>query len=311
MNQTVSHRRVGELREIEFLELLETGIGLRIGPFAGHIRARCNDLVEALYRLYSDYAIVGNDNVFSFHAALEQRRTFPFLHRKMVRFSVDGRAPHEDLPAYQALPVLEWGLNLVIALRSHSHLMLHAGALALGDSGMLLPAAPGQGKSTLCAGMALREWRLLSDEFGLVRPNSNSLIPIPRPVALKNESIDVVRAFDQAAEFGPLIPGTRKGDVAHLRPPGDCVLKSDETAPVRWIVFPRWQAGSECVLTEIPRAEGFMLLASNAFNYEVLGEAGFRTVSAIVGSARCFRFTYSCLDTAVAALTDFARRNDS
>ena len=49
-----------------------------------------------------------------------------------MRFIVDGRVPHEDLPAAQALAVFEWGLNLVIALRSHRFLMLHAAVLERG-----------------------------------------------------------------------------------------------------------------------------------------------------------------------------------
>ena len=64
---------------------------------------------------------------------------------------------------------------------------------------MLLPAAPGSGKTTLCAGLSLRGWRLLSDEFGLIRPGTTDLVPVPRPMALKNESIDVIRQFDREA----------------------------------------------------------------------------------------------------------------
>ena len=135
------------------------------------------------------------------------------MHRRCVRFLVDGRAPHEDLPARQALAVLEWGLNLVIALRMHCYLMLHSAVLERAGRGLLLPAAPGFGKSTLCAALANRGWRLLSDEFGLIRSGTTDLLPLPRPIALKNESIDVIRAFAPDAYIGPSIPNTRKGTV--------------------------------------------------------------------------------------------------
>lgn len=201
-------------------------------------------------------------------------------------------------------------MNLVIALRSHCYLMLHSAVVALDDKAMILPAAPGDGKTTLCAGMALRGWRLLSDEFGLLRPRTTDLVPVPRPMALKNESIEVIRAFDADACIGPTTRGTRKGDVAHLRPPDDSVASASRPARASWIVFPRWVPGADCVITELPKAEAIMLLASHAFNYEVLGEAGFDSIVGLVSQSRCLEFEYSDLDLAVEALTDFASRVD-
>jgi hypothetical protein len=44
------------------------------------------------------------------------------------------------------------------------------------------------------------------------------------------------------------------------------------------------------------KAEAFMFLAANAFNYEMLGEMGFATVRALVSSADCYRLVYSDLN---------------
>jgi hypothetical protein len=52
-----------------------------------------------------------------------------------------------------------------------------------------------------------------------------------------------------------------------------------------------------------------MRLATNAFNYEVLGIAGFATVRQVVNASRCFRFSYSNLDEAVARLTTLADKD--
>ncbi len=303
--------RVRDLTATEFGTRLKSGLGIAVGPFAGHIRAEPESLVEPLHRLYADYPLLPDDSVFSFHARLDRARAFPRVYRQMLRFSVDGQEPHELMPAEHALPVLEWGINLVIAMRSHAFLMLHAAVVEIDGLGMLLPAAPGFGKSTLCAGLSLRGWRLLSDEFGLLRPGTTDLIPVPRPTALKNESIDVIRRFDAEAVIGPATPNTRKGTVAHLRPPGDSVALADQPAAARWIVFPRWEPGERSRLTPISGAEAFMLLATNAFNYELLGEEGFDTVADVVGASRCFRFVYSDLDDAVEQLTLMARDADA
>jgi HprK-related kinase A len=129
-------------------------------------------------------------------------------------------------------------------------------------------------------------------------------------MALKNESIEVIRSFAPDAYLGPEIEKTKKGTVAHLRPAADALRRSAETAPVKWIVFPRWRPGVPSRLSELPKAEAFMFLATNAFNYELIGEPAFHTVADLVDNARCFRFEYSDLANAVAALTDFVRRND-
>ncbi len=302
--------RVRDLSIDEFGERLRSGLGMAIGPFAAHIRAEPESLVEPLHLLYADYPVLPRESVFSFHARLDCERAFPRVNRRLVRFSVDGQVPHELMPAEQALPVLEWGVNLVIAMRSHAFLMLHAAVVEFDGGAMLLPAAPGFGKSTLCAGMSLRGWRLLSDEFGLLRPRTTDLIPVPRPVALKDDSIDVISDFANDSVIGPATPNTRKGTVAHLRPSGTSIAQADQAAAARWIVFPRWQPGETSRLTPISGAEAFMMLATNAFNYELLGEAGFDTVAEVVRTSRCFRFVYSDLDEAVECLTAMASGDD-
>lgn len=131
-------------------------------------------------------------------------------------------------------------------------------------------------------------------------------MPVPRPMPLKNESIAVIRAFLPESEIGPEIVGTRKGTVAHVRVPTASVARAAEEAPAAWLVFPRWIAGAQLALTELPKAEGFMRLATNAFNYDVHGEPGFQALRALVDRSRCFRLEYSQLDEAVAALRDLA-----
>lgn len=299
--------RVGDLPVDDFASRLSRGgVAVRIGPFDLRVCAQARGLVQPLHSLYRDYPLLEGERVL--HGHVEVRDVLRLLPkpRRVVRFTVDGRAPHEDMPAGQALPVLEWGINLVIALRFHCYLMLHAAVLEREGRALLLPAWPGHGKTTLCAALAHRGWRLFSDEFGLVRPGTRELVPVPRPMPLKNDSIEVIRRFAPDACFGPTIPGTRKGTIAHVRPPPASVARAQETAPAAWIVFPRWEAGAALALEEIPRSEGFMQLATNAFNYEMLGEAGFDTARGLVEATRCYRLVYSDLDEAVAELDALA-----
>ncbi len=304
-------QRVSDLGPAEFsTQLASEGVGVSIGPVDTHLLVKARSIVPVLYDLYSDYPLKSPRGLFSLHARLDEQTSISRPWQRLVRFRVDGRAPHEDMPADQALPVLEWGINLVIALRMHSYLMLHAAVVEKHGHALLLPAAPGAGKSTLCTALACQGWRLLSDEFGLVRPGSGAFEPIPRPIALKNESIDVIKSFSPSAYVGPTILNTRKGDVAHVKPPGDSVLRQFEKADAKGIVFPRWEKGAPLTVNEIPKAEAFMMLAMNAFNYELLGEAGFMTVSKLISECACYQLVYSDLREAIEFMDGLVPSND-
>lgn len=299
----VTARVIGDLDGATFASRVANGgIGLRVGPFAFRVGAACAGIATPLQALYADYPLLPDIGVFHAHVRVRDVLRWLPRPRRVVRFEVDGRAPHEDMPAGQGLPVLEWGLNLVLALRYHCFLMFHAGAVERGGAGLLLPAQPGRGKTTLCAALAHRGFRLLSDEFGLVTPGTADLLPVPRPMPLKNESIAVVRAFAPEAELGPVVHGTRKGTLAHVRVPGASVARMHEAAPVRLVVFPRWEEGAPLSLDPVARADAFMALASNAFNYEMLGESAFETVGRLVEQAACFELRYSDLTEAVDAM---------
>lgn len=301
---------VAALSARAFAERLRHGLGLRIGPFDFHLTIRAREVAVPLHALYRDYPLLGDDRVYHAHVSLDDVPARWFGGQRRVRFRVDGRAPQDDLPAAQALAALEWGLNLVIAMRFHGFLMLHAAVLERDGLALVMPAMPGHGKTTLCAALAHRDWRLLSDEFGIVRPGSIDFVPLPRPMPLKNESIDVMRAFAPRATFGPRIDGTHKGTVTHVRAPSRAVERAGETARAAWIVFPRWTRGTPLSIQPVAADEAFFLLATNAFNYELIGEPAFDTVKAIVADSRHVRLQYSALDDAVAALDELCETVD-
>jgi len=303
--------RVGALSSAEWSERLAAGrVGVRMGPFDVRLHVAVPSIHAPLQALYADHPMLDGPRVYSCHADLRHTRRLGRPARRNVRFTVDGIAPHEDMPGAQALAVLEWGVNLAIAMRFHGFLMLHAAVLERRGRALLLPAAPGFGKSTLCAALAHRNWRLFSDEFGLLVPGTGSLLPVPRPISLKNQSIEVFRSFAPQAHLGPVIPNTRKGTVAHVKPPAESVAQSELAAPAAWVVFPRWVAGVPLGLEEIGRSEAFMQIATNAFNYEVLGSAAYEAVREVAAASRCFRLVYSDLQEAVEALTALADEDD-
>ncbi len=195
--------------------------------------------------------------------------------------------------------MLEWGMNWCISSNAHSYLMIHAAVLEKNGHAAILAAPPGSGKSTLCAALMLRGWRLLSDELTLVRLSDGQIEPVPRPVSLKNDSIDVIRKFDPAAVFSPLVRDTVKGTVAHLKPTSESVQRAQETARAAWIVFPRYVKDSPTLAEPVTLGRGMMRAADNSFNYGLLGQQGFHAMAELISHCKCIDFRYSELDEAV------------
>ncbi|MBF0165112.1 MAG: HprK-related kinase A [Magnetococcales bacterium] len=284
------------------------GLIWRVGPFLVRLRSRSASFLSLFQTLYADHGLCEPDcgEVVEFHIELRQDRFLRRWWHPRVYFDLDGPTELLPFPLDHAFPLFEWGFNFGIASRANRYLMLHAGVVARGDRALILPALPGSGKSTLSAALVARGWRLLSDEFGLVEPERGNLQPLPRPIALKNESIEVMRAFAPHAVIGPVFPKTRKGSVAHMKPPAESVRDGERLACPAWVVTPKFRRGAGLSLDPMGADHGFMRLAGHSFNYEMMGERGFRLVTAMTRRCRFFELTFGDLEEAVACLDRLA-----
>jgi HprK-related kinase A len=208
----------------------------------------------------------------------------------------------EPFPRDTPLPLLEWGINYALASRMYCDLLLHAGVVERGGAAIVMPAMPGSGKSTLTAALSLSGFRLLSDEFGVVRLSDSALLPMLRPVALKNASIDVIGTAFPAAVIGPRFPKTHKGTVAHLAPQASHVEARHVAAQPRLIIFPRFDAAIDVDLEPIGQGRAFARLAVNSFNYDALGPDAFDALGQVVQQSSCWVLHYGNLAGAIAAI---------
>ena len=295
--------RFGEAGTGELVSAAQNeGLRFQAGPFVILLRSEAAGLVEVFQQLYRDFQWLAAEGVSDFHVSLLRARGVRRIWRPQVRFRLDRDEPFEPFPLDHAFPLFEWGLNYGIATRAHRYCQLHSAVVEKEGRALVLPAMPGSGKSTLCAALMQRGWRLLSDEFGIVQPESGQLLPMPRAIPLKNRSIEVIRRFAPDARLGPRFPKTRKGDVAHLAPTTESVLRQQEPARPAWIVFPRYEEGAGNRLQPVARSEAFVRLSNNAFNYRLTGETGFRTLTAMVRQCECLEYRYSDLEQAVATM---------
>jgi HprK-related kinase A len=260
-------------------------------------------LAHQVQRVYRNFPHLTHGSWADLHLDLNFAHGWRRFIRPQIHLVCDGQRPFEPFPASTGLPLFEWGANWLIGRRMNQVLLLHAGVVERDGLALVMPATPGSGKSTLTCALSLRGWRLLSDEFGAYSPAAHGFLPVLKPAALKNESIEVIRRFEPEVVLGPEFPETRKGTVAHLPPSRDAVARVHEKALPGAIVLPRWEKGSATRWESVPQSEAFAALAFNAFNYNLMGELGFRSAVSIVRQCPAWRLTYSDLDDALATLS--------
>lgn len=291
--------RLGALSQAELGRQLRQGVlTLSMAPFTVRIRSDVPQITAQIARMYGDFLLAEPTGFCDFQVEVMRSRGWRRWIKPLAEFSFDGARSFVPLPAQQCFTMLEWGLNWCVAAHAHQYLLIHAAVLEMNGRAVLLPAPPGSGKSTLCAGLVHRGWRLISDELALLDMDSGLVRGMARPVNLKNQSIEVIRAFEPTAELTDAVPNTNKGTVALMRPPGWAVERVLEPARPTWIVLPRYSPGAAARFTPIEKSLTFMTVAEQSFNYDIHGERGFHALGRVVDQCRTLEFEYSALEDA-------------
>lgn len=264
-------------------------------------------MANHLQNLYGAYELLDRDDFFDFHARLESPSRLRHYFRPQVNFFLDGMAPFKPLPYEQAAALFEWGLNWCIAGHSNQYLIIHAAVVEHNGQAFIFPGTPGSGKSTLCAALVCSGWRLLSDEMALLSTRDGQIYPVPRPISLKNQSIEVIQNFSPQAVFGQVVNDTAKGRVGHLCPPEPSVQSGTKPALPAKLIFPKYIPASGTELIPVSKGRAMLRAAGDCFNYNVLGTQGFDSLGGLIDQCDCYEFNYSCLDEAIALFTDLSK----
>ena len=284
--------------------LRSEGLRLRIGRFGVLVRSPFESVARGMEQLYPAFEILDALDWIDFDVDLAAPKLLRRWLRPQVNFRFDGREPFKPLPQQQAFAMFEWGLNWCISNNAHRYLIIHAAVVALNGRALILPGAPGSGKSTLCAALVANGWRLLSDEMALVSLRDGLLAPVPRPISLKNASIDIIRKLSSKVVLGDIVPDTRKGTLSHMRPPIESVESACEPARPVAVVFPQYRQEAETLLRPLARGEAAIELARNSFNYNALGLYGFNCLADLAESCQCHRFEYQSIGEALETMKE-------
>ncbi|MBE0583368.1 MAG: hypothetical protein IH612_06340 [Desulfofustis sp.] len=172
------------------------------------------------------------------------------------------------------------------------HHAVHAAAVSLGSSCIVLPGTSGAGKSTLTAWLVSRGFSYLTDE--LVMLDDQRVIAFTRPINLK-QMIPFLAPL--AGRFRDLLVQGREGIMVPHRLLGGNRSSSEATEPrVTHFVFPRFQVGEAPALQEISAAQCCLQLMQCHVNARNLEKLGIPSLARVIRNCRSFSLTYG--DTA-------------
>jgi hypothetical protein len=188
-------------------------------------------------------------------------------------------------------------VNRAAAEASGCHLLLHAGGVEAGGTGVLIPGASGSGKSTLVAGLVRSGLGYLTDELAALDMASGKLMPYPKPITVKSGSFAVLSDMGPDVCRGPG-HGPWAGEEWQLAVGEGTGRRVGGPCEAGVVVVPRYDATAETALTPLSATQAFLALAVNAVNLIPHGSAGTRALGRLAVRCRCFSLTVSDLDAA-------------
>lgn len=250
-------------------------------------------IAEELRNLYGSNSTFGRSGYCDFSLSLKSTSPIRRYFKKQCVVEVEGVTPFNPISTEHILPSLEWAMNWSVAAFEHTKLSIHSSVVVKNEKAILFPATSGSGKSTLATFLGANGWQMFSDEMALVDIATQEVTPLYRPSSLKNNSIEIIKDSCQTVAMSEIAVNTHKGNIAHamLYTPNE-FLSFKPTRPA-FIVFLRYSPGKITTIREMSQAEAFAMLLRNAFNYNILGEVGFETLSNVVNRSSSLHIEYS------------------
>lgn len=298
--------RVQDLSEDDIQHRLRSdGLYFRLGAFTTRVRSAYPAMATDFRRLYGACEADTRDSeITDFFLNLYAPSRTRSIFRPQVMADVEGPGPFIPLPSKMTLLMLETAMNWCVASRVRSMLLLHSAVVEKNGRAVILPGQSGSGKSTLAAALVANGWRLLSDEFALIRISDGALVPYPRPISLKNESIERMKAMFPDGTFVGPFTDTPKGTIAYLAAPSSAIENDQVAVMPRAVIFPTYESGASLRSDEWPKAAGLGRIALYSVNYTLLGRAGFEALADLVDRCTIRTVTYSSLDDAIGFVED-------
>lgn len=184
-----------------------------------------------------------------------------------------------------------------------SHIIIHAGTVSWKGQGIVFPAQPNSGKSTLSVYLSQQGFNFLSDEIACFNLLSKRLEAHPRAVRLRDSSNDLLGFETKGlAIFEDKATGKWIADVEDLV--GSCI---GDPCPLRYVFFLNGFA-ERPVLKPLAKFMGLKQLLACCFNPMESGASTFAWIAPMLQEARCYELTVGPLDETAEAILNICEK---
>lgn len=183
------------------------------------------------------------------------------------------------------------------------YLLFHAGAVAAGARGVLLPAASQSGKTTLVAGLLAAGFDYLSDDVAVLDPMTLRLLPFARDLRVRRDSFGALAAGYPELAAGSVPCVELDGEATWYLSPASGAWPT-APVPVQRVVLPRYVPGERTCLTPIARSVALQRLLEQSFNARSRGKSAVERLVELLRGVECFALTVGDLGSAVRLLRE-------
>jgi HprK-related kinase A len=277
----------------------------RIGIIGITLDSSIHRIAEEYRDLYKRSQIP-DEQPNSLRISIRRSGKFP---RIKPRYIINGIEKNKSfiVSEREVLPYIEWAINWHIAIHIKNFFQIHASLVEVDGQPILFPGAPGSGKTTIAAALAIKGARYFSDEFALIDPASLVAHPYPKALCLKEAAIPIISRLKKDLELESRWLKKQKGRVAFLDP---WKLRDNpiaSAAPIKHIVFPKHDGRSSPELVPMSKAEAVYELGKNSLNLLQYGGAGIRLLASIARSATCHRLRMGDLESSCQLLASLVK----
>lgn len=199
------------------------------------------------------------------------------------------------------LRYLTWHVNHEVIQRSSDYVLLHAAAAERHGLGVVFPAPPEAGKTTLVAGLIRSGFRYVTDEAVAIDPSTLDVIPYPKPLSIDPGSWSVLPDF---APTGVKIGAGYHESQWHVNPQ---VIREDAisgSVGLALVVFPKFVEGARTFVEPVRPSEALVEVLGQTFRLHEHGRRNFGVLGRCIQKMPCYRLVSGDLEEACLAVEE-------
>lgn len=267
----------------------------QIGAVALTLSGRHAPTIRAFDALYHLYRVAAPSPI-ALEVAIERSHpSWPFA-PPLFDVWVDGHRRFSRIRPEALLPHLEWAINGGVIHTLPHRVQVHAGVASRNGVGVMFPAPPQSGKSTLVTLLVKRGWRYLSDEFALLDCDRMVSHAYPKAICIKDGSVEALERIGVPVGGLPRHLKGKKGGVRFLDPAALNASAVIAQTQIRAIIFPRYIREAVPRYTPLSPARALFDLLPLTLNFTRFRRSGVERLANLVETTWQARLEFGDLE---------------